>query len=103
MSIVASKDGTRIYDPASPAKINTIKLIQLVKLIKIENVHLSTFSNGSGTGSTFTTRPIVTYRIGDGTTPPNSLTPFQYPVGNPEPAAQYTFVKAIEFSPRGEA
>ena len=103
MSIVASKDGTIIYDPTSPAKILTTKLIQLGKLIKIENVHLATFSNGSGTGSTFSTRPAVTYRIGDGTTPPNSLTPFQYPVGNPEPAAQYTFVKAVEFNPRGEA
>jgi type II secretory pathway pseudopilin PulG len=103
MSIVASKDGTTVYDPNSPAKIDTIKLIQLGKLTKIENVHLATFSNGSGTGSTFATRPAVTYRIGDGTTPPNSLTPFQYPIGNPEPAAQYTFVKAVQFGPRGEA
>src|SRR5438105_1038891 len=28
MSIVASKDGTMIYDPISPAKITTTKLIQ---------------------------------------------------------------------------
>jgi prepilin-type N-terminal cleavage/methylation domain-containing protein len=103
MSIVASKDGTTVYDSNSPAKIETTKLIQLGKLTKIENVHLATFSNGSGTGSTFATRPAVTYRIGDGATPPNSLTPFQYPVGNPEPVAQYTFVKAVQFSPRGEA
>ena len=103
ISIVASKDGTIIYNPTSPAKITTTQLIQLGKLIKVENVHLATFSNGSGTGSTFSTRPAVTYRIGDGTTPPNSLTPFQYPVGNPEPVAQYTFVKAVQFSPTGEA
>src|SRR5438128_1799341 len=105
MSIVASKDGTTVYDPNSLAKIDTTNLIQVGKLTKIENVHLATFTDGSGTGTTFDTRPPVTYdtaRIGD-TTPPNpSLTPFQYPVGNPEPAAQYTFVKAVQFSPGGE-
>jgi prepilin-type N-terminal cleavage/methylation domain-containing protein len=106
LSVVASKDGTIIYNPNSLAKINTTKLIQVGKLTKIENAHLTTFADGSGTGSTFDTRPPVTYdtaRIGD-TTPPNpSLTPFQYPVGNPEPSAQYTFVKAVQFSPGGEA
>ena len=106
MSIVASKDGTTVYDPNNLAKINTTKLIQVGKLTKIENVHLSTFTDGSGAGLSFDTRPPVTYdtaRIGD-TTPLNpSLTPFQYPVGSPEPAAQYTFVKAVQFSPGGEA
>ena len=105
MSIVASKDGTIVYDPSSPAKIDTTKLIQLGKLIKIENAHLWTHTDSpSGAGSTYDTRPNVaaTYCLGD-TSPPNSLTPFQYPVGNPEPAAQYTFVKAVQFSPGGEA
>jgi prepilin-type N-terminal cleavage/methylation domain-containing protein len=106
MSIVASKDGTTVYDPNSLAKIDTIKLIQVGKLIKIENVHLATFTDGAGTGSTFATRPAVTFdtaRIGNSTPPNPSLTPFQYPVGNPEPVAQYTFVKAVQFGPRGEA
>jgi prepilin-type N-terminal cleavage/methylation domain-containing protein len=106
MSIIASKDGTTVYDPNNLAKIDSTKLIQVGKLTKIENVHLATFTDGSGTGSTFDTRPAVTYataRIGDTTPPDPSLTPFQYPVGNPEPAAQYTFVKAVQFSPRGEA
>src|SRR5437762_8015782 len=102
MSIVASKEVTTVYDPNNLAKINTTKLIQVGKLTKIENVHLSTFTDGSGAGLSFDTRPPVTYdtaRIGD-TTPLNpSLTPFQYPVGSPEPAAQYTFVKAVQFSP----
>jgi len=100
MSIVASKDGTTVYDPNNPTTINPTKLIQVGKLTKIENVHLATFTDGLGTtGSTFDTRPAVTYQ-----TPPNaSLTPFQYPVGNPAPSAQYTFMKAIQFSPRGEA
>src|SRR5436309_14594250 len=50
MSIVASKDGTTVYDPNNLAKINTTKLIQVGKLTKIENVHLSTFTDGSGAG-----------------------------------------------------
>jgi prepilin-type N-terminal cleavage/methylation domain-containing protein len=107
MSIVASKDGTTVYDPNTLTMIDPTKLIQLGKLIKIENVHLATFTDGLGTtGSAFDTRPAVTYdtaRIGDLTPPNASLTPFQYPVGNPAPSAQYTFVKAIQFSPRGEA
>src|SRR5437016_6146929 len=61
MSIVASKDGTTVYDPNGLAKIATTKLIQVGKLTKIENVHLTTFSDGSGTGTTFDTRPAVTY------------------------------------------
>ncbi len=109
MSIVASKDGTTIYDPSSPAKITTTQLIQVGKLTKIENAHLAgdalfTAPPSTPTGSTFDTRPSVTYRIASlpNSSPPNSRTPFQYPVGNPEPAAQYTFVKAVQFSP-GEA
>lgn len=105
MSVVASKDGTILYDPNNPAKIDTTRLIQVGKLIKIENAHLWTHTDTpSGAGSTFDTRPNVTatYCIGD-TSPPDSLTRFQYPIGSPEPAAQYTFVKAVQFSPGGEA
>ena len=106
MSIVASKDGTTIYDPSSPAKITTTQLIQVGKLTKVDNAHLWTHTDTplTPTGSTFDYRPNVTstYCIGN-TSPPNSTTQFQYPVGNPEPAAQYTFVKAVQFSPGGEA
>src|SRR5437762_3321753 len=62
MSTVASKDGTTVYDPNSLAKIDTTKLIQVGKLTKIENVHLSTFTDGSGAGLSFDTRPPVTDR-----------------------------------------
>ena len=105
MSIVASTDGTVVYDPNNPATIDATKLTQVGKLTKIDNVHLWTHTDTpSGTGSTFDTRPNVasTYCIGD-SSPTNSTTPFQYPVGNPAPSAQYTFVKAVQFSPRGEA
>jgi len=105
MSVVASNDGTTVYDPNNLATIDATKLTQVGKLTKIDNVHLWTHTDApSGTGSTFDTRPNVasTYCIGN-SSPPNSATPFQYPVGNPAPAAQYTFQKALQFSPRGEA
>lgn len=105
MSIVASKDGTMIYNPGNPAQITTTSLSQVGKLTKIDNVHLWTHTDTPlNTGSTFDTRPNVasTYCIGN-TSPTNSTTPFQYPVGNPAPAPQYTFVKAVQFAPDGEA
>jgi Tfp pilus assembly protein FimT len=105
MSIVASKDGTIVYDPGNLATIDATRLMPVGKLTKIENVHLWTHTDTpSNTGTTFDTRPNVgsTYCIGDAS-PPNSTTPFQYPVGNPAPASQYTFVKAVQFSPSGEA
>jgi hypothetical protein len=107
MSIVASKDGSIIYDPTNLAQQNlTTGVIQVGKLVKIDNVHLWTHTDSpSGTGSTFPTRRNVSgvYCIGDTTPEHDSTTPFGYPVGNPAPAAQYAFGKAIQFSPRGEA
>jgi prepilin-type N-terminal cleavage/methylation domain-containing protein len=106
MSIVASKDGTRIYDPTNLGQQDlTSGLVQVGKLTKIDNVHLWTHTDvPSGAGSTFDIRPNVAsaYCIGNAS-PTNSTTPFGYPVGNPAPAAQYTFVKAVQFSPTGEA
>ncbi len=103
MSIVASKDGTNIYGSGT-GEIDVTKLTQVGKLTKIENAHLWTHTDVPlGTGSTFDSRPNVAsaYCIGD-STPADSSTPFRYPVGNPAPAAQYTFRKMIEFNGRGE-
>src|SRR5207247_8364817 len=101
VSIVASKDGTKIYDPGNLAQQNlTSSVTQVGKLTKIDNVHLWTHTDTpSGTGSTFGTRPNVAsaYCIGN-SSPSNSTTPFQYPAGSP-----YTFMKAVQFSPGGEA
>src|SRR5213595_3703003 len=125
VSVVASKDGTTVYDPNSnlnPDPIDPSKLVQLNKLVKIDNVHLPLFTIGSSTGSTFDTRPalqndpVVGYndsRFGElNASPPNtapasnngsSKFPFQYPVGNPAPAAQYTFTKTLQFNPNGDS
>src|SRR5262245_55515667 len=88
MSIVASKNGTIIYDPNSLAQQDlTTSLIPVGKLTKIDNVHLWTHTDApSGTGSTFSTRPNVQsiYCIGS-SSPSASTTPFRYPVGNPAP------------------
>jgi Tfp pilus assembly protein FimT len=107
MSIVASQDGTNTTGaPNDPSK-----LVQVGKLTKLDNVHLWTHTGAppTGTGSTFATRPPVQprYCIGD-SSPPDSTTPFQYPVPAtspspaPVPSAQYTFRKAVQFSPTGE-
>jgi prepilin-type N-terminal cleavage/methylation domain-containing protein len=121
MSIVESLDGTTVYGSSS-GLIDPTRLRQVGKLTKIENLHLPLFAVGSGTGDTFETRPapdfntFVQYnsaRFGElnagppNTAPRSSATyntsyPFQYPVGNPAPSAQYTFTKTLQFSPKGE-
>ncbi len=117
MSIVASKDGTKVYD-ANSTSINPTRLIQVGKLVKIENIHLGLPPLGTGTppGDTFDSRPSPTpapaydSRFGElngsptGTAPTqNSQYPFQYPVGDSAPLAQYTFQKTLQFNPRGES
>jgi type II secretory pathway pseudopilin PulG len=103
LSIVASKDGTLPYNPENLSNMDAENLIQIGKLIKIEGVHMAAFENGAGGSDDFAGRPPVdddAARIGDDI-PADSGTPFHYPVG--ESIAQYTFKKAVEFSPRGEA
>jgi hypothetical protein len=110
MSIVASKDGTMLYTgnlgtPVTLDPANSGTLLQVGKLTKIDNVHLKTFAAPTATPppDTFDTRPVATStaaQIGD-TTPPNPALTFHYPAGSSSP--QYTFVKTIQFSPRGEA
>jgi len=116
MSIVASKDGTNVYGSSGAATIDATRLIQVGKLVKIENVHVPLFALGAGTGYTFDARPSPApasdanfSRFGElNAAPPNTApltTPhnFQYPVGNGPPAAQYTFSRLLQFSPRGES
>src|SRR5213075_3166192 len=59
MSIVASKDGTKVYDTTSTS-IDPMRLIQVGKLVKVNNVHLALLPVGSGTGDTFDLRPAPT-------------------------------------------
>jgi prepilin-type N-terminal cleavage/methylation domain-containing protein len=118
LSSVAARDGTTVYG-SSPGPIDPTRLIQIARLIKIDNLHLSLLAIGSGTGDTLDTRPALQFeptagynyaRFGElNAAPPNtapytiSQYPFQYPVGNPPPTPQYTFLKTLQFSPRGES
>ncbi|MBA3351185.1 MAG: type II secretion system protein [Blastocatellia bacterium] len=120
ISAVASVDGARYRDAAidltnppafdnsvSPRPLNNpVVLAQLGKLIRVENVHLATTQIGSA-------RPAVTnsFLVGhdDFTKHPQAAPPytavtnpttFTYPLTG---TAEYTFGKAIEFSPKGGA
>jgi prepilin-type N-terminal cleavage/methylation domain-containing protein len=118
LSSVASVDGTSVYG-ATPGAIDPTKLIQVARLVKVENLHLPLLAMGTGTGDTFDARPALQFeptagynyaRFGELNAPApntapytNSQYPFQYPVGNPAPTAQYTFWKTLQFSPRAES
>ena len=126
ISMVASKDGTTVYNPNSttnPDPLDPTRLIQVGKPVKIENVHLAIFNDGSGTGETFDTRPAAdtsfdqaclctntrSSRFGDiNLTVPqsapstNTQFPFHYPFSAPFPG-QYRFNKTLQFNPRGES
>src|SRR5581483_3803821 len=43
LSVAASKDGTTVYNPNNPTRIDTTRSIQIGKLTKIDNIHLSPF------------------------------------------------------------
>jgi type II secretory pathway pseudopilin PulG len=118
LSIVASKDGTTVYNPNNPGSIDATRLIQVGKLVKIGNFHLPIFNPGSNTGDTFDTRPwplpaptpgndsrFGEINLSGAQSAPTTNTqfPFQYPVGSPAPQAQYTFQKTLQFNPRGES
>jgi len=122
MSIVASKDGTTVYNPNSqinPDPIDPTRLTQVGKMVKVDNMHLPLFAIGSGTGENFEMRPalqndpVAVYnysRFGEinGTVPntapyTDSQFPFWYPLSAAsQEQAQYYFRKTLQFSPRGE-
>jgi len=110
MSIVASTDGTMLYtgNLDSSVTLDPTKLIQVGKLTSVDNIHLKTFSPGTGTppSDTFATRPAVAStasQIGDSTTGSNPAPPipslqFVSTLGD----KTYTFTQIVQFSPRGE-
>jgi type II secretory pathway pseudopilin PulG len=119
MSIVASKDGTTIYNSNSPGSIDPTRLIQVTKLVKIDNVHLPILNPGSNTGDTFDTRPWPSPTptpandsrfgeinlLGSAAAPTtNTQFPFWYPLpAASQSQAQYYFQKTLQFNPRGES
>ena len=114
VSVVASKDGSRIVDPSGTGTdLDSGRLVQLGKLLRFENMHIADLSSPStpdafGGGDAFDARPDVktlhvTYRIGASTPARGTIFPFSYPVGTANAPAQYKFAKVIQFRPNGEA
>ncbi|OJV02706.1 MAG: hypothetical protein BGO12_14835 [Verrucomicrobia bacterium 61-8] len=95
IGVVASKDGTMIYDLASPGQLPADRVAPLSRAVKIDNMQLKTFPEGTGGGADFDSRPPAndggTWIESGGV----SQTPFSM--------GGYVFQKAIEFNPRGEA
>ena len=108
VAIVASKDGTRGYDiTINPQPTpnqwtvsynNGANLIAVGKLQRLENVHLA----GALTMAGNMARPSSSnnYIIG---LAPDSVTPFDWPLGSPLNRGQYSFKKVINFDPQGVA
>jgi prepilin-type N-terminal cleavage/methylation domain-containing protein len=106
LSVVASKDGTTIYDSAQPGDIDPTKLSQVMNLVKLVDIRLKTFPDGSNTNTTFDGRPAAGSNdtcIGDSTPAAPSSFPFQFPLGEGATPALYTFTKTIKFNPSGES
>jgi prepilin-type N-terminal cleavage/methylation domain-containing protein len=107
VAMVASKDGTRGYDVTVPNLLNPAwtnynngaNLVAVGKLQYLNNVHLA----GALTTTGNMTRPSVSsnnYIIG---LAPNSVTPFDWPLGSALNGGQYSFKKVINFDPQGVA
>jgi prepilin-type N-terminal cleavage/methylation domain-containing protein len=108
ISIVASKNGTRIYSDTlnDPPPLNGALLTQISNLIRIDNSHLERLADAA---ITRTDIPQDQYHVGhadfakrvqfDGSMIPNNTT-FSYPLTG---TAQYTFTKIIQFNPQGDA
>jgi type II secretory pathway pseudopilin PulG len=111
LAIVASKDGTKIYEDADPAAALPLDRISPVgKLVRIEGIHLTDLGNPSPTPNpapvpdTIPARPYTPYTEGSPFDHFNRIssdsidtTRFTFTAQN------YTFYKTIRFNPRGDA
>lgn len=105
LAIVASRDGTPIFEADSPAApIPADRVFPLDKVEQVANVHLGDVGAPSGQGdlSRLSGRPAFPYegpddaqnRISSDT---SEVTPYPFDLQG------YTFYKTVRFSPRGEA
>ena len=111
LAIVASKDGTKIYEDADPvASLPGDRISQIGKLVTIGNIHVTDIGNPSPTPNptptpdTLPGRPSIPYTEGSPfdhwnriNSDSSDTTRFTFSVQN------YTFYKTIRFDPRGEA
>ena len=111
LAIVASKDGTQIYqDSATPASLPSSQITQIGKLVTIENIHVTDLGNPSPTPNptpipdTLLGRPYIPYTDGSPDDHWNRINSDSSDTTKFNFTAQgYTFYKTIRFSPRGEA
>lgn len=114
MAIVASKDGTRIYDPNSNGTdiasfwsnsnnyANGAHLVAVGNLRVFDDVHLAD-SLGAVPTSGKMARSTVDNAERLGNSNCYSATPFAWPLGSSIGAGQYQFTKVIQFGPQGSA
>jgi prepilin-type N-terminal cleavage/methylation domain-containing protein len=111
LAVVASKDGTSIYQDTDPgASLPSDRISQVGKLVRIEGIHLTDIGNPSPTPNptpvpdTVPARPYTPYTEGSpldhfnrisSDSSDTTLFPFT--------AQNYTFYKTIRFNPRGDA
>jgi prepilin-type N-terminal cleavage/methylation domain-containing protein len=106
VSVVASNDGTRIYDYTAPGALTAARLTTVAPLRHYDNLHITTIPvNATLPNATSGT----TYNLASssGATLSTSLTTFQWPLSG---TAQYSFGNnasspgtVIQFNPQGQA
>jgi len=111
LAIVASKDGTKIYQDTDPAAaLPPDQISQVGKLVRVEGIHLTDIGNPSPTPNptpvpdTVPARPYTPYTEGSPfdhfnriSSDSTDTTLFTFTAQN------YTFYKTIRFTPDGEA
>jgi Tfp pilus assembly protein FimT len=112
MAVVASTDGTKIFDDSDPvAPLPPTRIKQISKLIKIEGIHLADI--GAPPSSLPNPLPPVNSIAGRSDIPYTEGEPFSHFNRISSESADttrfvfttqgYTFYKTVRFSPRGEA
>lgn len=98
VSIVASKDGTRIYPDSAtdPQTLSSSRLIQVGKIVKFEQTQLASLTSNDIANPSYTNAPSAS-QVGDvGFANGSTFSTSQGP-------ASYNFSKIIQFSPQGDA
>lgn len=106
ISVVASKDGTKLYsnDDPDPQCLTPTRLTQVGKLLKLEHAHLDTLDVDE-----IPSRAVVPpqdFQVGNSAfgqrtmpTPCDNHATFNYPL---QGTRQYEFVKILQFNPMGD-
>jgi len=100
VAAVASKDGTRNWTATN--------LTPIGKLQVYENLHFAGLNFGPWTATLHLNSNMARSQLGSGAsynlgTSPNSVTPFDWPLGSPLNSGKYRFKKVINFDPQGVA